>query len=60
MLQLWNAKELQLQLPMLAGQEILLYNDKKDGTPYLENVTIGEDGELSLSIQPKGGVVLVE
>ncbi len=53
-----KVKKLTLNLPMLAGQEVSLYNDKKDGTPYMKTITVPEDGKLSVSIQPNGGVVI--
>ena len=51
-------KKLTLNLPMLAGKNISMYNDKKDGTPYLENVKIPDSGQFSITIQPNGGFVL--
>lgn len=51
-------KKLNLSVPMLAGKTVALYNDKKDGTPYLENVKVPENGQLSITIQPNGGFVL--
>jgi hypothetical protein len=51
-------KKLNLSLPMLAGKTISMYNDKKDGTPYLESFKIPDNGQLSITIQPNGGFVL--
>jgi hypothetical protein len=53
-----EVKKLQLKLPMLAGQEVSFYNDKKDGSPSMKTVTIPESGNFSVDIQPKGGFVL--
>ena len=53
-----EVKKLELQLPMLAGQEVSFYNDKKDGSPSMSTVTIPENGEFSVNIQPNGGFVL--
>jgi hypothetical protein len=55
-----SAQNLTLDLPMLAGKTVKLYNDKKDGTPYLETVKIPADGRFSLTIQPGGGFVLTK
>lgn len=51
-------KKLILGIPMLAGKNIAMYNDKKDGTPYLENVKIPDNGQFSITVQPNGGFVL--
>ncbi|MFW5753277.1 MAG: glycoside hydrolase family 97 catalytic domain-containing protein [Marinilabiliaceae bacterium] len=51
-------KELNLELPMLAGETVSMYNDKEDGTPYMETVKVPENGEISVTIQPNGGIVL--
>jgi hypothetical protein len=51
-------KKLNLSLPMMAGKTISMYNDKKDGTPYLESFKIQDNGQLSITIQPNGGFVL--
>jgi hypothetical protein len=53
-----EVKKLHLKLPMLAGQEVSFYNDKKDGSPSMKTVTIPESGNFSVDIQPKGGFVL--
>ncbi|MFW6267556.1 MAG: glycoside hydrolase family 97 catalytic domain-containing protein, partial [Marinilabiliaceae bacterium] len=51
-------KELNLELPMLAGETVSMYNDKEDGTPYMETVKVPENGEISVTLQPNGGIVL--
>jgi hypothetical protein len=53
-------KNLSLKLPMLAGQKVSIYNDKKSRTPYLKAVNINDDGEMSITIQPNGGFVLTQ
>jgi hypothetical protein len=53
-----EVKKLDLKLPMLAGQEVSFYNDKKDGSPSMATVTIPENGEFSVNIQPNGGFIL--
>ncbi|SHJ55669.1 Glycosyl-hydrolase 97 C-terminal, oligomerisation [Tangfeifania diversioriginum] len=53
-----EAKKLTIQLPMFSNQKVTMYNDKNDGTPFMETVTIPEDGELSVTIQPNGGFIL--
>lgn len=51
--------KLKLNLPMLAGEKVALYSDKKDRSPQLENVVIKKNGEISLTVQPEGGVIIV-
>lgn len=55
-----EAKKLNLELPMLAGQKVAIYNDKKDGTPFTETVSISKNGKFSVTIQPNGGFVLTK
>jgi hypothetical protein len=53
-----SEKELTLELPMLVGKEVAMYNDDSDKVTYMEQVEISEGGELSITIQPNGGFVL--
>lgn len=54
-----EAKTLTLKLPMFAGKKVKLYADhKKDRSPLLEEVTVKKNGELKLTIQREGGVVV--
>ncbi len=53
-----TAKELKLKLPMLAGQNITVYNDKDTKETYTTSVKVSKKGELSITIQPNGGFVL--
>ncbi|MBN2613169.1 MAG: glycoside hydrolase family 97 catalytic domain-containing protein [Bacteroidales bacterium] len=53
-----SALNLTLELPMLAGQSVTVYNDKNDGTPRKETLKVPADGRLSAVIQPNGGFVL--
>ncbi|TXK48165.1 glycoside hydrolase family 97 protein [Pontibacter qinzhouensis] len=52
--------ELNLKLPMLAGQKVMLYGDNKDRTSYTRSATVNKKGELKITIQPNGGLVLVQ
>ncbi|TRX22294.1 glycoside hydrolase family 97 protein [Flavobacterium franklandianum] len=52
------AKKLKLNLPMLAGQTITMYNDKDTKETYTTSVKVSKNGELSITIQPNGGFVL--
>lgn len=53
-------KSLTLKLPMLAGKRVKLYSDdKKDRSPVLNEVSIKKNGELRVTLQPDGGVLIV-
>lgn len=54
-----EVKKIKVSLPMLAGKTVKLYNDRKDRTPELKEVKINKNGELSLTLQPDGGAVIV-
>lgn len=53
-----SAKNVTLELPMFAGQEVAMYNDDNDKETFLERVQISADGEISITIQPNGGFVI--
>lgn len=53
-----TVKEITVDLPMLAGQKIAFYSDKKDNSPQLQEINIGKNGKTTLSIQPQGAVIL--
>lgn len=52
-------KELTLRLPEeLRGRGFRLLHDKPDGSAGLRNITVGDDGAVSLVLEPGGGAVL--
>ncbi len=53
-----EAKKLTLNLPMLAGQTVTMYNDRNDGTPYIETISVPENGKVEVTLQHNGGVIL--
>jgi Glycoside hydrolase 97. len=53
-----EVQEIKINLPMLAGEKVSIYSDKKDRSPQLEQITVKKDGEIILAIQPEGGVIL--
>ncbi|MBN2012223.1 glycoside hydrolase family 97 catalytic domain-containing protein [candidate division KSB1 bacterium] len=55
-----EAKKLKLQLPMLAGQIVAMYNDNKNKASFMKDAKISENGTLDITIQPNGGFVLVK
>ncbi len=55
-----SVKELKLNLPMLAGQTVRMYNDDASKETYLKEVKVSKKGVLSISIQPSGGFVLTK
>ncbi|UCS93339.1 glycoside hydrolase family 97 protein [Echinicola marina] len=54
------AKTLKINLPMLKGQEVSLYNDDKERQPTLQTVKVGKNGELTVTVQPRGGFVITQ
>ncbi|WP_028295957.1 glycoside hydrolase family 97 protein [Olivibacter sitiensis] len=59
-----NATDEQLsvkvELPMLAGETVLKYGDSKNRQSNVEELNIKKNGQLTLSVQPNGGLVLVK
>jgi hypothetical protein len=53
-------KELKLNLPMLAGKNVSMYNDNKNGITYFENINVPVNSEIKITIQPNGGFVLTK
>ncbi len=56
-----TAIELKLRLPMFAGQNVAVYNDKKSKETYKDYIKVSDnDGEVSITVQPSGGFVLTK
>ncbi len=53
-----NPKKIKVTLPMLAGTKVTKYSDKKDRTPQMEETSVKKNGEITLTIQPEGGIIL--
>ena len=53
-----SMKELDLELPMLAGETVTLYSDDKKKETYSEEIKIPSSGKVSVDIQPNGGFVI--
>ncbi len=51
-------KEMKVSLPMLSKEKVLVYSDKEDGTPHLNQINLGIGGETIIKMHPNGGVVL--
>ena len=51
-------KKLKLELPMLAGITVTMYNDDKNKETYMKEVKVSKNGEISVTIQSNGGFVL--
>ncbi|WP_207423224.1 glycoside hydrolase family 97 protein [Desertivirga brevis] len=50
--------KMNLNLPMLANAEVSFYLDNKDRTPRFEKKRIKANGDVSVEIQPEGGIVI--
>ena len=55
-----TAREMHLHLPMVAGQKVEVYTDDQNKQPRMEQVTLSGEGDLSVTLQPGGGFVLVK
>ena len=57
-------KTLKLSLPMLAGKTVKLYIDeaqkKQPSKPALKTLKVGKNGEVKVTIQPMGGLIITE
>lgn len=53
-----EVKKVEVELPMLAGQEVNLYSDKKDRTPQIKTLSLKKHGKVTLTMQPDGAVVI--
>ena len=53
-----SEKKIKVTLPMTANQKMRYYSDKQDRTPQLQEITIPQNGEITLSLQPEGGIIL--
>ena len=57
-------KALKLSLPMLAGKTVKLYIDepqkKAPSKPALKTLKVGKNGEVKVTIQPMGGLIITE
>ena len=45
---------------MLSGKEVKFYGDNTDGTSYTKTAKVNKNGSLTITLQPKGGVVIVQ
>lgn len=54
-----DVKRIRVRLPMVAGRNVRLYNDRKDRTPALSRLKLNRNGEASLTLQSGGAAVLV-
>ena len=61
---LQEAKTLTLSLPMLAGKTVKLYIDepqkKGPSKPVLKTLKVGKKGEVKVTMQPMGGLIITE
>lgn len=51
-------KKLEVELPMLAGQEVSYYSDNKDRSPKFESVKVSKNSKFKLTLQPEGGAIM--
>ena len=53
-----EALKLKLNLPMLSGKKVRLYNDDASKVTYTKEIEVKKDGEVEIEIQPGGGFVI--
>ncbi len=53
-----DALTLKINLPMFAGSKVLKYDDDKNRNPRTEGVFVKKNGEVSITIQSEGAVIL--
>lgn len=49
-----------LKVPMVAGEEVKYYGDGKDKSSFAKSLKINKKGEVKVTIQSEGGIVLVK
>lgn len=54
-----QVKKIDVNLPMFIGKNVALYSDKKDRSPELSQTKVDKNGKITLTIQPDGGVILM-
>jgi hypothetical protein len=54
-----QVKKLTLKLPMVGNAALRLYTDKPTREAQLQTVRLNKKGEISVDIQPDGGIVIV-
>lgn len=53
-----EAKKVKAVLPMLAGKNVSVYSDRENRTPQHKLLKMNKTGEITLIIQPEGGVII--
>jgi hypothetical protein len=53
-----TAIQITVQLNMFAGKEVVMYNDNKNRNTTMDTLKVPANGEVSITIQPNGGIVL--
>ncbi len=51
--------EITVRLPMLSGTELTRYFDDEALIPSVDQLKVPQDGTISFSIQPNGGIILI-
>lgn len=51
-------KKVNVRLPMFTGKKVNIYSDNTERSPELKQMNIKKEGEITLQIQPEGGVII--
>ncbi|GHT40053.1 hypothetical protein FACS189437_05070 [Bacteroidia bacterium] len=50
--------KLKINLPMFAGKKVTLYNDDKNRETFSKEISVANNGNVEITVQPGGGFVL--
>lgn len=50
--------KLNINLPMFAGETVILYGDDKNNSPYSKEIKIAKNAKMEVTMQSRGGFVL--
>jgi 16S rRNA U1498 N3-methylase RsmE len=51
-------KKVNVRLPMFTAKKVNIYSDNTERSPELKQMNIKKEGEITLQIQPEGGVII--
>jgi hypothetical protein len=50
--------ELELNLPMVAGEKVTIYTDNNEREPFVTESRVKRNGKVTVTLQPRGGFVI--
>lgn len=55
-----KSKNIEVSLPMLAGENVKMIYDARDGTAGIKELKVNDEGIVSLELLPEGGAVIIK